>query len=368
MDDNDLNRELLVEFLDILGYEASSERDGRAGLESAQLRRPDAILLDIDMPVMTGLEMLEHLSDDDELSHIPVIMISGRDDMESVVHSIKLGATDFLAKPFNQTILQARLSSSLEKNALRDRERELLKTIEKNYGDLKKAEASRDALTHMIVHDLGNPLSVVMMNTQMLQMSAPSEVDGEALRKRLKHISTASASMESMIRSILDVSRMESGEMALKLELIDIPSLVAALLTQYQEMAAESGVEMTSSVDEDAQSIRVDRSLLERMLANLLSNAFKYAHSADRVLLEVSTANDSIIFVVEDNGEGIPVALHQRIFDKFYQVESREAGVRAGVGLGLAFCKMAAQTLGGSIRVETAAEGGSRFILTLPAG
>ena len=191
MDDNDLNRELLVEFLDILGYEASSERDGRAGLESAQLRRPDAILLDIDMPVMTGLEMLEHLSDDDELSHIPVIMISGRDDMESVVHSIKLGATDFLAKPFNQTILQARLSSSLEKNALRDRERELLKTIEKNYGDLKKAEASRDALTHMIVHDLGNPLSVVMMNTQMLQMSAPSEVDGEALRKRLRHISTA---------------------------------------------------------------------------------------------------------------------------------------------------------------------------------
>ena len=319
------------------------------------------------MPEMTGLEMLERLSDDDELRHVPVIMISGRDDMESVVQSIKLGATDFLAKPFNPTILQARLGSSLEKKVLRDRERELLKTIEKSYADLQEAESSRDALTHMIVHDLGNPLSVVMMNTQMLQMSAPSEVGGEALRERLKHISTASASMESMIRSILDVSRMESGEMTLKPELVDIPSLVATLSAQYQETAAENRFEMTSAVEEAAQSIRVDRSLLERMLANLLSNAFKYAQSADRVLLDVSAMSDSIIFVVEDNGEGIPTALHERIFDKFYQVESRTTAVRAGVGLGLAFCKMAAQTLGGSIRVDAAFHEGSRFILTLPA-
>ncbi len=295
---------------------------------------------------MTGLDMLERLSDDDELRHIPIIMISGRDDMESVVRSIELGATDYLAKPFNQTILQARLSSSLEKNALRDRERELLKTIEMNYEDLKKAESSRDALTHMIVHDLGNPLSVVMTNTQMLQMGAHSEGDEEALRDRLKHISAAAASMESMIRSILDLSRMESGEMTQKPELVDIPSLVATLSAQYQETAAENGFEMTSAVAEAAQSIRVDLSLLERMLANLLSNAFKYAHSADRVLLDVSATSDSIIFVVEDNGEGIPTALHERIFDTFYQVESRETGVRAGVGLGLAFCKMAAEILG----------------------
>ncbi len=165
VDDNKLNLDMLSEFTDLLGHEVFRAENGKVGLELARSHSPDIILLDIDMPVMNGLEMLEALRADKQLVHIPVIMISGSDRMDNIVRSLELGATDFLAKPFNPAVLKARLLSSFERKDLRDRERELLLSLEESYADLSAAEKSKDALTHMIVHDLGNPLSVITMNT-----------------------------------------------------------------------------------------------------------------------------------------------------------------------------------------------------------
>ncbi len=369
VDDNKLNLDMLSEFTDLLGHEVFRAENGKVGLELARSHSPDIILLAIDMPVMNGLEMLEALRADKQLVHIPVIMISGSDRMDNIVRSLELGATDFLAKPFNPAVLKARLLSSFERKDLRDRERELLLSLEESYADLSAAEKSKDALTHMIVHDLGNPLSVITMNAEMLQMvSATGAVSPEALGERLGYITTASDSMGTMIQSILDVSKFESGQMSVTPERINVPEFFLGLSAHYQGVALERGITIKVDTSECDGSVMIDRTLLERILANLITNAFKYATTASHIVLGASRAHGVVSFWVQDDGEGIPKEASDRIFDKYYQIESRSAGgTRAGVGLGLAFCKMASKAMGGDIKVHSANPHGTRFHLSLPS-
>ncbi len=131
VDDNDDNRYTLTRRLKREGYEnVSTANDGREALELLQSKKFDLVLLDIMMPELTGYEVLERLKADPELRHIPVIMISAIEDHKSVVRCIKLGAEDHLPKPFDATLLGARVSASLEKKRLRDEVHEWNKTLE----------------------------------------------------------------------------------------------------------------------------------------------------------------------------------------------------------------------------------------------
>ena len=369
VDDNAMNRQMLVDFVELLGHTSREADDGEKALDLIRSWKPDTVLLDNHMPILSGMEVLRVLAEDDELRHIPVIMISGVDDLATVTESLEAGAVDFLGKPFSPAILKARLASSFERKALRDRERDLLQSLEASYQDLRRAEAGRDALTHMIVHDLGNPLSVITMNAEMLSMVAAmgGDLNPSALMDRVRHITSASSSMDTMIRSMLDVSKMEAGQLEPQIESVDVAALLSELQARFEPVAADAG--MSISVESTlAEPVPSDRILLERMLANLLSNAFKYAEGAQSVVLFAHHKGDHIAIDVADDGSGIPEALHEKIFDKFYQVESRSDGhVRAGVGLGLAFCRMASQVLGGSIRVANNMPSGTRFEITLPA-
>ena len=369
VDDNATNRQILVDFVGLQGHECREADNGQKALELIRSWHPDTVLLDNQMPIMSGMEVLKVLAEDDELRHVPVIMISGVDDLATVTESLEAGAIDFLGKPFNPTILKARLASSFERKALRDRERELLQSLEASYQDLRRAEAGRDALTHMIVHDLGNPLSVIKMNAEMLAMVAAmgGDVNPSALMDRVRHITSSSTSMDTMIRSMLDVSKMEAGQLEPQIEDVDIAAMLGDLQGRFEPVAAEASMTVTVS-SSASKPLPTDRILLERILANLLSNAFKYAEGAQSVRLTATQEHDHMVIEVVDDGVGIPEELHGKIFDKFYQVEARtEGGLRAGVGLGLAFCQMAADVLGGSIRVRNNNPTGTRFVIVLPA-
>lgn len=368
VDDNATNREMLVDFVDLLGHECRQASNGIDAMAIIEQWRPDTILLDKQMPGMDGMQVLEALSENEELRHIPVILLSGMDDLNTVTEALEAGAVDFMAKPFNPAVLRARLSSSLERKALRDRERQLLHSLEKSYRDLQASENGRQALTDMIVHDLGNPLSIIKMNAELIAMtaSAGTDIPTDALMQRIGHISAASGSMDTMIRSILDLSKMEAGLLEPATERVDVAALLTALHTRFEQMATDAQVVISLDVPSSCL-VETDPVLLERMVSNLLTNAFKYAHGARDVLLSVTATDDAFEVAVADNGAGIPDHLHERIFDSFYQARSRESGApRAGVGLGLAFCRMAVQVQGGSIWVENNTPQGTRFVFSLP--
>ncbi len=368
VDDNATNREMLVDFVNLLGHECRQASNGIDAMAIIEQWRPDTILLDKQMPGMDGMQVLEALSENEELRHIPVILLSGMDDLNTVTEALEAGAVDFMAKPFNPAVLRARLSSSLERKALRDRERLLLHSLEKSYRDLQASENGRQALTDMIVHDLGNPLSIIKMNAELIAMtaSAGTDIPTDALMQRIGPISAASGSMDTMIQSILDLSKMEAGLLEPATERVDVAALLTALHTRFEQMATDAQVVISLDVPSSCL-VETDPVLLERMVSNLLTNAFKYAHGARDVLLSVTATDDAFEVAVADNGAGIPDHLHERIFDSFYQARSRESGApRAGVGLGLAFCRMAAQVQGGSIWVENNTPQGTRFVFSLP--
>jgi len=131
VDDNEDNRYTLTRRLNRQGYEnLTTAENGREALDLLAKRPFDLVLLDIMMPVMNGYEVLEHIKSDMALRDIPVIMISAVDEMESIVRCIKAGAEDHLPKPFNASLLKARIGASLEKKRLRDQEASYLKQIE----------------------------------------------------------------------------------------------------------------------------------------------------------------------------------------------------------------------------------------------
>ena len=129
IDDDPLNRRLLTATLERQGHRASSAEDGKTALAMLAEDRPDVVLLDLVMPGMDGIEVLERIKADDELRHLPVIVISGVDDAESVVRCIEMGAEDFLPKPFDPVILQARVNAGLNRKALHDLEQQRVRSV-----------------------------------------------------------------------------------------------------------------------------------------------------------------------------------------------------------------------------------------------
>lgn len=129
VDDNPDNRALLADQLDFQGYNTAEAANGKEAVDVLKQRSFDLVLLDIMMPVMNGYETLEYMKQDDSLGHIPVIMISAVDDIQSVAKCIQLGAEDYLPKPFNATLLRARVDASIERKVMHDKEQAFLERL-----------------------------------------------------------------------------------------------------------------------------------------------------------------------------------------------------------------------------------------------
>jgi serine phosphatase RsbU (regulator of sigma subunit) len=150
-DDNELNRDLLSRRVRRLGHEVALAEDGRQALELLRAEPFDVVLLDIMMPNINGYEVLEAVRLDDHLMHIPIIMISAVDEPESIARCIRLGAVDYLPKPFDPTILQARLSASLARKRLHDREQIYARSLQ------RELEIGREIQAHFLPESLPEP-------------------------------------------------------------------------------------------------------------------------------------------------------------------------------------------------------------------
>lgn len=368
VDDIEANRSLLSHLIVTLEHVPVLAENGRQALSIMEKQLPDIVLLDILMPEMDGYEVLKHMKESDVLKQIPVIMISAIDDMESVVKCVEMGADDYLAKPFNPTLLRARIGACLEKKRLHDRELELHAELSENYGALQKAEQARDALYHMIVHDLNNLLSVIMGNTQIMQCIVDdSSPDKEELAGCLRPMRSSCDEMTLLIMSILDVSKLEAGRMPVSLSPINVPEIVKKLYEQFTVYAKEKGKNLAIESGPDEIIANADGQLLSRVLQNLLTNALKHTAKGANVKITVKRDGGSIVFCVADEGPGIPEEYKDKIFDKFFQIDKGGQKKNYGSGLGLAFCKLAVEAQGGKIMVESTEGKGTEFIVTMRA-
>jgi two-component system sensor histidine kinase/response regulator len=354
VDDTPANLEVLESILSGEGYQVRPVPSGRIALSAAQRSVPDLIMLDINMPEMDGYETCERLKADVRTADVPVIFLSALAETADKVRAFEVGGVDYMTKPFQYAEVLARVETHL-RIALLQRE------LSQRYQELKKLEGMKDSLTHMIVHDLRSPLTSLMTSLEL--MAADSQgLSGEGvadLDRGLRSVNT----LTQMITALLDVNKMESGEMTVSLERGDL------VATSREAVEALSGLARKKKVsiepDDDELWAVYDGELIRRVLVNLISNALKVTVPDGLVTIRVSRGPSGARIEVIDQGPGVPAEFQQMIFEKFGQIEARKSKV-ASTGLGLAFCKLAVEVHGGEIGVESAEGEGSTFWLELP--
>jgi signal transduction histidine kinase len=367
VDDNEVNRDVLARPLKRQGYNVATVENGRQAMDALRDQAFDLVLLDIMMPEIDGYAVLQQIKADDTLCHIPVIMISALDDMNSVVRCIEMGAEDYLSKPFDPTLLKARIGSCLEKKRARDLEVRFTAELERSYRKLQELEKLRDDLTRMIIHDLRTPLTSVILGMQTLEIAGELNED----QRDLMDIAVAGGqTLLGMINDLLDVEKLESGTMQLDYSVLSAAELVTSAISQVASLAQSKKLTVVQQIAADLPPLHGDAGKLLRTLVNLLGNAIKFTPSGGAVTVEARPGEDekTVVFSVRDTGEGIPSDAFERIFEKFGQVESRKGGRTMSTGLGLTFCKLAVEAHGGHIGVESLPGQGSKFSFTIPLG
>lgn len=365
VEDDPLNQDLLESRLKKAGYSVRTADNGRAALEMLGSEEFDLVLLDLLMPEMSGYETLERMMASDTLRHIPVIVITALDELDSAVRCIEMGAMDFVPKPPNPVLLRARVNASLAAKRHHDREVALHEELEAKHRHLEELERLRDELTHMVVHDLRSPLSSVLLGLQSVG------VQGELNDRQRQSIDAAMWSARrllGLINDLLDISKMEDGSMVLERTPIRAEKLAGDAVRQVEVLAKMGRRNLSSDVGEGLPAVEADQEKLLRALVNLLDNAIKFTPPGGAVglLVRLAAGGDGMLFQVSDTGEGIPKEYFGRIFEKFGQVETRASGHRMSTGLGLTFCKMVAEAHGGKIEVASELGQGSIFSMTVP--
>ncbi|MFH1664748.1 MAG: response regulator, partial [Candidatus Omnitrophota bacterium] len=358
VDDNPLNVKLAADLLELNGYNVLKAVNGKEAIEITNKKKPDLILLDILMPGSDGYEICKIIKSSKETQFIPIVMITALNGKEDKIKGIEAGAEDFISKPFDKDELLARVRSLLRMKMMHDE-------LEYSYGKLKELETMKDLLTHMIVHDMNNPLMVIAGRLRVLAMDTQEEFT-EKQKESLKAALRASKDLIRMICDLLDINKMEEGKLKLNYENFRLDDIMKETVDQMRAIARDQDKDLSLDVIEGMPDISADRELIRRVMANLIDNAIKYTPPKSVVQVRVfyEKGDNKFYVQVKDPGEGIPEEYLNRIFDKFIQVETVEA--RAGRGLGLTFCKMAVEAHGGKIRAESEPGKGSVFTFTLP--
>ena len=237
-----------------------------------------------------------------------------------------------------------------------------LQWILRDITEQKKLDTLRDDLTSMIYHDLRSPLANVVSSLHLLDTLLPS--DDSAMKSLLDISMRSTERIQRMTDSLLDLSKLESGQPIGNRTLSSISDLVFEAVEAVESTINNKNQIIRYKVSDKLPKVLVDLDMIRRVITNLLENASKYSPVGNTIEVGARRDGNQVQVWVQDHGPGIPASEHERIFDKFIRLRT-ENGPR-GLGLGLAYCRLAVQEHSGKIWVESKLGVGSRFIFSLP--
>lgn len=335
-----------------------------------------AIVLDVDMPEMDGLEVASLIRSNDETCHVPIIFVSGhKQDEVSVFDGYETGAVDYLVKPIAPQILRAKLNVFLalyaqkaELHAINEKYRREIEFRESaeaklehrldqlNAVNLQLAEKNTelDDFTYMASHDLQEPLRKMISFGQMLRIDVGENLSDDA-EVDVTNIISAATRMKTLIQDLLLLSR--AGRETMQYDVVSLDDCVEEVLSVMSDRIEECGATISR---DDLPDIVGDRTLLTQLYQNLISNALKFVDEASpEIQITAEQNGESWTLGVRDNGIGMDPRFAKDIFKPFRRLHARTK--YAGTGIGLAICKKAATRHGGKIWVESEAGHGAHF-------
>jgi len=354
-------------------YRTVSAANGRDGLRLALELRPDLILSDVMMPELSGADLVRELRGRPDLANTPVLLLTAKADEQLRVDLLRLGANDFVMKPFSVDELVARVRNLVNHKLADERTRRLNMELQGLATELEQANRETRDVSRLkseflanMSHELRTPLNAVIGFSEMLYDGKAGPVTPKQ-QEFLDDILLGARHLLQLINDVLDLSKVEAGKMEFRREAVNLTSVLDEVAGLLRSLAAQKQITLEVHVAPELTEIVSDPSRLKQVLYNYLSNAIKFTPAEGHVAVRVTPEGDREFRIeVEDTGLGIRAEDMSRLFVEFQQLDAANGASYAGTGLGLALTKRIVETQGGRVGVRSVLGHGSTFSAILP--
>ncbi len=333
-------------------YNLATAMNGDQGLKLVTEFQPDLVYVDLKMPGISGLEVLERIRELD--SNIVTIVITGYATVSSAVEAMKNGAYDFLPKPFTPDEFRMITQRGL------DRRRLGLETILLR----REKEMLRENFAAIVSHELKSPLAAVQQNLFGLEFELEDKLDEEQ-KEKIARMKSKINDLINLIHTWLRVISVDVKKLQESFKPTSIAAVIAKAVENVQPQAIRKNIEIVPSVQEPLNLVNGDEGTLVEVVGNILGNGIKFSREGSRILVKAEEKDKAITVTIFDSGIGISKEDLPYIFEDFYTGDTGEV-VEKSSGLGLAISKRIVEAHNGSIAVESELGKGSTFTICLP--
>jgi signal transduction histidine kinase len=352
IDDSEDDIEILSRFLGAEGTEVRGVSDSQQAERVFSEFEPDLVLLDLHMPEPDGLEILRRLRAARALlGFLPVVVLTGDIGPGARNQALDLGADDYLTKPLDRQEVILRVRNLLASRRL--------------HVELARAYRHKSEFLASMSHELRTQLASIIGYSELLAYGNTGRFDEPSRQKFLEQINSSGKTLMSLINDILDLSKVEAGQMVLRIEDVSIADAIRSVVSTMEPLAAANAIRLEADTV-GAGHVPADLGKLKQMLLNLLSNAVKFTPAGGAVTIRVKRSPSSVEICVADTGIGIAESDRKLLFVEFRQLDSAVGRQQHGTGLGLALTKRLVELHGGRIELASELGKGSAFTLSLP--
>jgi signal transduction histidine kinase len=367
IEDDARNRLLVRKLLASDGHEIVDAVDGIQGVQLALAKRPDLVLVDLNIPGLDGYEVTLRLRGEESLRGVPIVAITAEGDRDT---SLAVGCDGFIQKPIDARQFSGQLAkfleghrdrvhSTLEEQAdrLKSQGGRIVARLETKVAELSKAnerlreaERLRSEFYRNVSHELATPLTPIVGYLRMLidEELGPMEV---AQLKALRAMDDCVRRLRLTLDNLVDVTGLEMGRMKFIHRTYDFSEVCRRAVANYAGRFASASQTVLQEVPRAPLPAVGDPDRLERALMQLLDNAHKFTPEGGLVGIKITVHDSSYEAVVADNGVGIPAGQQEQLFEAFYQVDGSATRAHGGVGVGLAIARRVARGHGGEVRL-----------------
>ena len=358
VDDVQTNVLLLKALLSKDGYGILVANNGQEALEVIRNENPDLILLDVMMPGMDGFEVAERLKSEEYRCEIPIIFLTALDDTQSIVNGFKLGAGDFISKPFRKEELMVRIKHQLSLVAAR-------RIIEEKNEELRKTIAGRDKMYSVIAHDLRSPMASMKMLLNTIMMSVEKDKIDPDIFDMLEMSNKTSEEVFSLLDNLLKWTKSQLGKLTVIPQKLDISGLADGVVEVMNSVAEVKHIKLIRT-DHESFFVYVDIEMIKSVLRNLISNAVKFSNPDSEIKVGIKAEDGKVIVSVTDSGKGIKKEDQHQLLKDSTHFTTYGTNSEEGSGLGLLLCRDFARKNGGELWFESEENLGSVFSFSLP--
>lgn len=341
------------------------------GIKAMEMLRaePDIaiVLSDLKMPGMTGLELLNAIKRD--YPHVEVIIMTGFATIENAIEAMKLGAYDFLLKPLKSEQIRLVINKCRQKISLSRENLALKRANEK----LRELQIAKDKFIAITSHELRTPVSHLKGYLSILNSDDFGALSSTEKNECMSVINSAVLDLEQIVTDMVDLLALETGDLALKREELNVNELLDQIVQEFRLAAQERRQTIASHLSPAACMLYADRLQIKIMVSELVQNAVKFTPDHGRIELLLQPEGEFCVISVRDTGVGISREDQGKIFEKFYEVQnsdhhssSKTGFMGGGLGLGLSLARAIAEAHDGGIKVSSEPGKGSTFQIYLP--